>query len=109
RLYHVSPRPDGVHWDGMEYWSPKRGEGVVYAFRGSIANEDEHAFILKGLEPRGRYRLHFQDGSAPDREATGRELMGAGMAVRLPTPLSSELVFLEAANKNKRAVTPGVR
>jgi len=20
QLYHVSPRPDGVHWDGMEYW-----------------------------------------------------------------------------------------
>lgn len=103
RLYHVSPRPDGVHWDGMEYWDPKRGEGVVYAFRGSIADEDEHHFALKGLESRGRYRLHFQDGSAPDREATGRELMESGLAVRLPTPLSSELVFLEAANKNQRA------
>lgn len=98
-LYHVSPRPDGMHWDGIEYWDPKRGEGVVYAFRGSIAHEDEHQFILKGLEPRGRYRLHFQDGSAPDREVDGRELMESGLAVRLLAPLSSELVFLEAANK----------
>ena len=105
-LYHVSPRPDGVHWDGMEYWDPRRAEGVVYAFRGSIDHEDEHRFVLSGLEPRARYRLHFQDGSAPDREATGSELMGRGVAVRLLTPLSSELVFLEAANKNQRAEKP---
>ena len=24
RLYHVSDRPDGVHWDGIEYWDPVR-------------------------------------------------------------------------------------
>jgi hypothetical protein len=28
RLYHVGARPDGVHWDGMEYWDPARGKGV---------------------------------------------------------------------------------
>jgi hypothetical protein len=40
--------------------------------------------------------LHFQDGSAPDGAATGRELMGSGMLVRLQNPLSSELVFLSS-------------
>ena len=24
RIYHVSPRPDGVHWDGIQYWDPDR-------------------------------------------------------------------------------------
>jgi alpha-galactosidase len=101
RLYHVSARPDGVHWDGMEYWDPARGRGVVFAFRGSVPDEPEHRFVLAGLESGKSYRLHFQDGSAPDRRATGAELMGAGLAVRLQGALSSELVFLseEAAGR----------
>jgi alpha-galactosidase len=97
RLYHISARPDGVHWDGLEYWDPARGNGVVYAFRGSVADEMEHHFVLAGLKADRRYRLHFQDGSEPDREATGRELMGAGLAVHLQEPFSSELVFLDGA------------
>ena len=101
RLYHVSTRPDGVHWDGVEYWDPMRGRGVVYAFRGSFENEAEHRFVLAGLEAAKRYRLHFEDGSSPDREATGRELMEAGLAVQLRGPLSSELVFLEATGAEK--------
>jgi alpha-galactosidase len=106
RLYHISPRPDGVHWDGMEYWDPRRGKGVVYAFRGSIADEDEHRFMLAGLEPGGRYRLHCEDGSAADREASGRELMKQGLAVRLGVPFSSELVFLEAARADRASGKP---
>jgi hypothetical protein len=101
RLYHVSDRPDGLHWDGLEYWDPARGKGVVYAFRGSIADESEHRFVLAGLESGKRYRLRFEDGSSPEREATGRELMGAGLAVHLPESLSSELVFLEEAHAKK--------
>jgi len=33
KLYHVTPRPDGIHWDGIEYWDSARGKGVVFAFR----------------------------------------------------------------------------
>jgi hypothetical protein len=95
RLYHVSARPDGVHWDGVEYWDPARGKGVLFVFRGSIAGESEHRFVLAGLEAGKRYRVHFEDGSQPDREATGSELMGAGLSLHLQEPLSSELVFLE--------------
>jgi hypothetical protein len=96
-LYHVSPRPDGVHWDGVEYWDPARAKGVVFAFRGSTPDEAEHRFVLAGLDPSRRYQLHFQDGSAPDRIAAGSELMGSGLLVRLQNPLSSELVFLTLA------------
>jgi alpha-galactosidase len=94
-LYHVSARPDGVHWDGIEYWDPAKRRGVVYAFRGSAADEPAHRFVLAGLEAGRKYRLHCEDGSAPDRVASGRELMGAGVEVRLAVPLSSELVFVE--------------
>ena len=96
-LYHVSERPDGVRWDGMEYWDRGRGKGVVFAFRGKTPNESEHRFVLAGLKREIRYRLHFQDGSAPDAELSGRELMDAGLPVHLPEPLSSELVFIGEA------------
>ena len=94
-LYHVSARPEGVHWDGMEYWDPAKKRGVLYAFRGSIRNEDSHTFDFAGLDAASYYRLHFQDGSSPDREATGKQLMTDGLQVHLANPLSSELVFVE--------------
>jgi alpha-galactosidase len=95
RLYHISARPDGVHWDGLEYWDPTRSKGVVYAFHGSVPDEMEHRFVLAGLKADKRYQLHFQDGSAPDRQATGRALMTTGLTVHLREPFSSELIFLD--------------
>jgi len=94
-LYHVSERPDGSHWDGIEYWDSDRERGVVYAFHGTVESEKTHSFPLKGLEPSKRYRLRFYDHSAPDRTLIGRELMGLGLKVRLPIPNSSELIFIE--------------
>jgi alpha-galactosidase len=94
RLYHVSARPDGVNWDGTEYWDPARGQGVVFAFRGTTPGESVHDFVLAGLERAKRYELHFEDASAKDMQATGGELMTSGLEVHLPNPLSSELVFL---------------
>jgi len=93
-LYYVSERPDGVHWDGIEYWDPQRLRGVVYAFRGSTEKEKKHAFVLKGLQPSTRYQLQFHDHSSPDRVVRGRELMGRGLMVELPWPNSSEIVFI---------------
>jgi hypothetical protein len=93
-LYHVSPRPDGVHWDGVEYWDPSEKKGVVFAFRGSIPDEPQHPFKLAGLDAQKRYRLHFEDGSAADEELAGKELMASGLTVHLSAPLSSELVFI---------------
>ena len=69
---------------------------MVFAFRGTIPDESEHKYLLAGLEPARRYSLHFQDGSAPDRTATGEELMGQGLQVHLQNPLSSELVLLNS-------------
>jgi alpha-galactosidase len=94
-LYHVSPRPDGLHWDGMEYFDAARGKGVLYAFRGSITDEAKHPFLLQGLRAGRRYRLHFEDGSAKDETVSGRELLEHGVTVALPSPLSSELVFVD--------------
>jgi hypothetical protein len=94
-LYHVSARPDGVHWDGMEYFDNAKQQGVLFAFRGSSTMEPEYSFVLHGLLPNATYRLHFQDHSSPDSIAWGRDLMGDGVNVTLRVPDSSEFVFLE--------------
>jgi hypothetical protein len=93
-LYHISERPDGLHWDGMEYFDPNARRGVVYAFRGSVENEADHKFVLHGLSPRSRYQLQFQDHSAPEQIVEGSELMKGGINFHLPSPNSSEIVSL---------------
>ena len=93
-LYHISPRPDGIHWDGVEYFAASTGQGVVYAFRSSTPGEDTHTYVLRGLHSDRRYALHFNDHTSPDREASGTELMVSGLVVRLSLPQSSELVFI---------------
>jgi hypothetical protein len=94
-LYHVADRPDGVHWDGMEYYSPNMRRGVLYAFRGSASDLPTHRFRLAGLKRTGRYRLTFEDNPAANREATGESLMHMGIDVGLTLPLSSDLIFFE--------------
>jgi alpha-galactosidase len=98
-LYHISLRPDGVHWDGIEYWDRERKRGVVYAFRGTIANEKTHLFKLQGLNPSRRYRLRFRDHCGTDRTETGTRLIRNGLLVSLEWPQSSELIFLEELGK----------
>jgi alpha-galactosidase len=94
-LYHISQRPDGVHWDAMEYWDAEREKGVVYAFRGTIEGENTHSFVLKGLQPGTRYRLVYYDHTSTDRNIPGNDLMQSGLKVELPLQSSSELIFIE--------------
>jgi alpha-galactosidase len=96
-LYHVSARPDGVHWDGIEYFDPAARRGVLFAFRGSTTEETSHEFVLQGFDPKRRYRLAYCDHSSPDQKASGRQLAGSGVRVVLPAPNSSEVVFIEEA------------
>ena len=94
-LYHISERPDGVHWDGIEYFDPKQDRGVVYVFRGSTENEATHGFFLQGVRPDEQYKVHFQDHSSPESNLSGRDLMEKGLSVHLQFPNSSELIFLQ--------------
>jgi hypothetical protein len=92
--YHVSARPDGRRWDGIEFWSPVSGLGALYAFRGS-AGEPQHSFRLRGLRADESFRLHFRDDSSPDAVVSGAELLRQGIRVHL-APLHSEIVVIEA-------------
>ncbi len=98
-VYHVSARPDGAHWDGMEYFDAERHNGVLFAFRGSSPAETDHRFVLRGLRPESSYRLTFHDHSSPDQTVSGRNLMKEGVRVSLQLPESSELVFVKEISR----------
>ena len=95
QLYHVSERPDGIRWDGIEYFDPIKGNGVLFAFRGNTP-EDHHTFKLRGLDPKKTYAVACEDGSEAPRRATGEELMNDGLRMGLKEPESSELVYITA-------------
>ena len=94
-LYHISARPDGAHWDGIEYYDEQQQRALLYVFHGSAPDDQAHTFPLYGLEPRRRYRVHFQDGSSSDRTESGHELINKGLSMKLTVPNSSELVFID--------------
>ena len=92
-LYHVSQRPDGVNWDGIQYFDPKANRGVLFAFRGTTA-EAEHRFVLRGLDPDAQYRVEFEDAGNSPQTAAGSQLMITGLNVGLEGPESSALAFI---------------
>jgi hypothetical protein len=69
--HHVSARPDEERWDGMEYFDPRTGKGIVFVFRGGSAPETSHDFVLKGLERARQYEVWSADGSLGRRRAGG--------------------------------------
>ena len=93
-VHHILPRPDGIHWDGMFYWSPSLHRGTVYVFRPKN-NEESQDIRLKGLVPGAEYQIHSEDGSVRPVVLSGRDLMRAGLKIRLPHPFSSDLIYLE--------------
>ncbi len=94
KVHHVLPRPDGVRWDGMFLWSPSGRKGTLYVFRPG-SPEGEQTVRLKGLDPAKRYWLWCEDGSIDPGVRSGAELMGPGLAIRLPFQYTSDLVFLQ--------------
>ena len=99
-LYHVLPRPDDKAWDGIEYFDPAARKGAVYIFR--PGNPDSRQVVrLKGLVPKAKYWLWCEDGSIQPHQASGEDLQQAGLAITLPQPYSSDIIFLQDAAAGK--------
>ncbi len=94
-LYHVSERPDGVNWDGMQYLSGDGNKGVLFAFRGTT-QEKSHTFRLKRLDGNRRYDLTFEDRTGKGATLKGEDLMRDGVTLNLPDSNSSELLFFQS-------------
>lgn len=94
-VFHVSDRPDGVHWDGMELAASNRLSGALFAFRGS-GQEGSHTFLLKGLNPGAIYAVSSPDRPGWQEFRTGRTLEKVGVKVELSEPESSQVVLFKA-------------
>ena len=95
-LYHILPRPDGRNRDGIEYYDPAAGKGVVYLFQPSSETATE-AIRFKGLDAKQMYEVSFEDGAHPPSVKSAVELMDEGLQVTLEGAEVSELVFFEVA------------
>jgi hypothetical protein len=93
-LYHILPRPEGRNWDGIEYYDPIAGKGVVFLFKPS-SEITTQLIQFRGLDEKQMYRLNFEDGTHPSCVKSATELMGPGLQLTLPGEETSELVFLE--------------
>jgi hypothetical protein len=93
-LYHILPRPDGRHRDGIQYYDPAVGKGVAYLFQPSGETAKE-TIRLKGLDAEQRYTVSFADGTHPPSVRSGAELMDQGLEVKLAGEEVSELIFFE--------------
>ena len=83
-------------------------KGAIYIFRPGNP-ESRQVVRLKGLDPKAKYRLWCEDGSIAAHQASGEDLMRTGLAITLPQPFSSDIVFLQdaAAGKPGDLIEPG--
>ena len=107
-LYHILPRPDDKLWDGVEYFDPLKKTGAISIFRPG-SSESRQVVRLKGLNPKAKYWLWCEDGSIAARQASGEDLLRTGLAINLPQPFSSDIIFLQdvAAGKPVDLTEPG--
>jgi hypothetical protein len=93
-LYHILPRPNGRNRDGIEYYDPAAGKGVIYLFKPSDKTEAK-PIRFRGLDAKRKYRVTFADGAHRPSVRSGAELMGKGLGVTLKGTGVSELIFFE--------------
>jgi Melibiase. len=102
-LYHILPRPDDIHWDGMEYYDPNTTNttmGCVFLFKPSTTEGSNKTVYLKGLDPNTHYKLVFEDRTAQNvNDILGSALMagGNGLSVNISQDVGSEIIWIELA------------
>lgn len=96
-IYHVMPRPRDDGWDGIQYFDPQTGNGVLFAFRSGSADPSEFAVKLRGLDPQKAYVLAPEDGSVKAGSYSGKQLMTQGLVLSIPEREGSDLIFIQQA------------
>jgi hypothetical protein len=82
------------------YWGPSLKKGVLFVFRPQ-SDQNRHRVKLKGLDPKAQYWVWSEDGAVAASLRKGEELMRQGLDVSLPTPMSSDLVFVQDGELGK--------
>ena len=99
-LYHILPRPDGIHWDGLEYIdadSENEIKGMVLLWKPTDTEGVEKTVYLRGLDEKTIYNLKFEDRPEQNCTKTGAELMKKGLTVRIEGQSGSEMIWISEA------------
>jgi len=99
-LYHILPRPDGVHWDGLEYIdadSENEIKGLVMLWKPTNEEGPEKTIKLRGLEAETLYQLTFEDRPEQNVQRTGADLMENGLTVTIEGESGSEMIWISEA------------
>jgi len=88
------PLNEPTPWCVLEYADRNARRSVAALFRTSAAEPGEFVFKPRGVNPAFDYRVTL-DNSGRSFRIPGRELMQAGLTVRLESTLRSELIVLE--------------
>lgn len=94
-VYHILPIPDGVNWDGIEYFNTSLNKGSVLLFKPSKTISDSKLIKLKGLNRKKMFTLSFQDRKNQNTKMTGAELMDKGIEVKdMKGNFASEIIWI---------------
>jgi hypothetical protein len=103
-VYHILPMPDGVNWDGLQFYNPELDRGSVFLFKPSdkAVDGDAKVITLKGLNRKATYSLEFQDRIGLNCSKTGAQLMDEGIRVSGMTGDSaSEIIWINGPKARK--------
>jgi len=100
RIYHHTPVVKGFDpqgWGVLELAARDKSRAIVGLFRLSDPAEPEYLLRMRGIDLSRRYRVTF-DNSGETVALDGFTLAKQGLPIRLETPLTSELLLVEAAD-----------
>ena len=96
-LYHILPRPDGVHWDGFAYIdadAESSTKGLVMLWKPTNEEGDTKVIKLRGLNAETTYRVNFDDRTEQSCTMTGAQLMNEGLSVTMTGESGSEWIWI---------------
>ena len=95
-MYHILGRPDGRHWDGIEYvdLSAKDIKGAIMLWKPAAAPSNSQTVYLRGLNASATYKLSFTDRPDQGCTMTGKQLMEEGLTVIIPEKVGSEIIYI---------------
>lgn len=99
-LYHTLPRPDGIHWDGMQYGmdhsvNGNNIHGAAFIFKPSDQDGDSKHITIRGLCPDAIYKADFYERKEQSFVASGKEIMEKGITVHMDGTPGSDIIFFE--------------
>jgi alpha-galactosidase len=97
-VYHHTPDiglMGPAEWCVLEYAAPDRSRAYAGVFRLNGHGPAEYVFRPRGLDPARDYEVTLDNAGQAFR-VPGRELVNAGIVVRLSAALTSELILFSA-------------